>query len=80
MSSATALKFREDAKQLALKRLQDRKRSLLVLILRHLADSGYIQACKKLESEANLTLDQVQRPVCIMHKQQHIQNSIQWLS
>lgn len=59
MSSATALKFRDDAKQLAAKRLRDRKRSLLVLILRHLADSGYVQACKQLESEANLTLDQV---------------------
>ena len=60
MSSATVLKFREDARQLAAKRLQERKRSLLVLILRHLADSGYVQSSQKLESEANLKLDQVQ--------------------
>lgn len=59
MSSATMLRFREDARQLVAKRLQDRKRSLLVLILRHLADSGYVQTCQKLESEANLKLDQV---------------------
>ena len=59
MSSATALKFREDAKQLASKRLQDRKRNVLVLIMRHLADAGYLQACQKLQSEANLSLDQV---------------------
>lgn len=59
MSSATALKFREDAKQLASKRLQDRKRNVLVLIMRHLADAGYVQACQKLQSEANLHLDQV---------------------
>lgn len=61
MSSVTAFKFREDAKQLAAKRMQERKRSLLVLILRHLADSGYTQACNKLETEAHLTLEQVRQ-------------------
>lgn len=59
MSTATASKFQSDAKQLACKRLQERKKGVLVLILRHLADSGYVDAYKKLESEANLSLDQV---------------------
>lgn len=62
MSTASALKFQNDASQLAAKRLQERKKSLLVLILRHLADSGYTDAHKKLETEAGLSLQQV------MHK------------
>lgn len=59
MSTATALKFQNDAKQLAAKRLQERKKGLLVLILRHLADYGYRDAYKRLETEAGLSLDQV---------------------
>lgn len=59
MSTATALKFQNDAKQLAAKRLQERKKSLLVLILRHLADFGYKDAYKRLETEAGVSLDQV---------------------
>ncbi len=59
MSTATALKFQNDAKQMAAKRLQERKKGLLVLILRHLADSGYRDAYKRLETEAGLSLDQV---------------------
>ncbi len=59
MSTATALKFQNDAKQLAAKRLQERKKGLLVLILRHLADFGYKDAYKRLETEAGVSLDQV---------------------
>lgn len=59
MSTAIATKFQNDARQLATKRLQERKKSVLTLILRHLADSGYIDAYKKLETEASLSLDQV---------------------
>lgn len=59
MSTATALKFQNDAKQLACKRLQERKKGVMVLILRHLADSGYTDAYKKLETEAKISLDQV---------------------
>ncbi len=59
MSTATTLKFQNDAKQMAAKRLQERKKGLLVLILRHLADSGYIDTYKKLETEASLSLEQV---------------------
>ena len=61
MSTATALKFQNDAKQMAVKRLQERKKSLLVLILRHLADSDYIETYRKLETEAGLNLSQVTR-------------------
>ncbi len=59
MSTATALKFQNDAKQLAAKQLQERKKGLLNLILRHLADFGYREAYKRLETEAGLSLDQV---------------------
>ena len=59
MSTATASKFQNAAKQQACKRLQERKKAVLVLILRHLADSGYVDAYTKLENEANLSLDQV---------------------
>ncbi len=59
MSTATALKFQNDAKQLAAKRLQERKKGLLVLVLRHLADFGYKDAYKRLEAEAGVSLDQV---------------------
>ncbi|DBA79175.1 hypothetical protein WJX77_012098 [Trebouxia sp. C0004] len=59
MSTATALVFQNDAKQLVAKRLQERKKGLLVLILRHLADFGYKEAYKRLEAEAGVSLDQV---------------------
>ena len=59
MSAATALKFQNDAKQLAARRLQERKKGLMVLILRHLADSGYVDSYKKLEAEAGVSLEQV---------------------
>lgn len=72
MTTATASKFQNDAKQLACKRLQERRKALLILILRHLADSGYIDAYKKLETEANLSLDQVSNCVSAMS----LQNSI----
>ena len=61
MSTVIASKFQNGAKEQASKRLQERKKSVLVLILRHLADAGYIDAYKKLETEANLSLDQVSR-------------------
>jgi katanin p60 ATPase-containing subunit A1 len=41
------------------KRLQERRRSTLVLILRHLCDSGYIEAYERLSKEANLDLSKV---------------------
>ena len=59
MSTATALRFQNDAKQLANKLLQARKKALLVLTLRHLADSGYTDAYKKLEAESGLSLEEV---------------------
>ena len=59
MSTATAMKFQNDAKQLATKLLQERKKAVLVLTLRHLVDLNYFEAYKKLEAEAGLSLDQV---------------------
>ena len=66
MSTATATKFQNDAKQLASKRLQERKKAVIVLILRHLADSGYTDAYKQLENEASVSLDQVSNAVTAM--------------
>lgn len=66
MTTATASKFLNDAKQLACKRLQERRKAVLTLILRHLADSGYVDTYKKLETEANLSLDQVSNHVIAM--------------
>lgn len=66
MSTATALKFQNEAKQLASKLLQERKKAILVLILRHLADSGYTDAYKKLEGEASLSLGQASSQVTLV--------------
>lgn len=38
------------------KREAERRRALLVLILRHLADHGYIEAAERLSTEANVSL------------------------
>ena len=59
MTTASATKFQNAANQMAARRVHERKKGLVVLILRHLADSGYVETYKKLESEAGLSLDQV---------------------
>jgi katanin p60 ATPase-containing subunit A1 len=38
------------------KREAERRRALLVLILRHLTDNGYIEAADRLSTEANVSL------------------------
>lgn len=53
------MKFQNDAKQLATKLMQERKKAVMVLIMRHLVDCNYVEAYKKLETEAGLSLDQV---------------------
>ena len=37
----------------------DRRRNVLVLILRHLVDYGYVDAYEKLSTECNLSLNKV---------------------
>jgi len=38
------------------KRDTDRRRALLVLIIRHLTDCGYIEAAERLSSDSNISL------------------------
>ncbi len=39
------------------KRIHDRKRNIIVLILRYLANIGYIDSCAKISGESHLSLD-----------------------
>ncbi len=59
MSELAALKALSKAKESEEKRLQERRRNVLVLILRHLADHGYSDAYEKLCTETNLSLNKV---------------------
>ncbi|GIL78028.1 hypothetical protein Vretimale_7368 [Volvox reticuliferus] len=59
MSELAALKALSKAKESEEKRLQERRRNVLVLILRHLADHGYTDTYEKLCSESNLNLQKV---------------------
>ncbi|KAK9830191.1 hypothetical protein WJX72_010220 [[Myrmecia] bisecta] len=59
MSVLQAIKSQNQARELEDRRLQLRRRNLLVLILRHLCDQGYVQALEKLCTEANLSLAKV---------------------
>lgn len=59
MNDYDAMRAISRAKEVSEKRLQDRKRSLLVLILRYLCDNGYVEAYERLSTEANLSLSRV---------------------
>ncbi|GLC47507.1 Katanin p60 ATPase-containing subunit A-like 2 [Pleodorina starrii] len=59
MSELAALKAISKAKESEEKRLQERRRNVLVLILRHLADHGYADTYEKLCTESNLSLQKV---------------------
>ncbi|GAX76581.1 hypothetical protein CEUSTIGMA_g4027.t1 [Chlamydomonas eustigma] len=56
MSDLQALKYVARAREAEEKRLSERRRHVLVLILRHLVDFGYIESYEKLSSESNLSL------------------------
>ncbi|GFR44569.1 hypothetical protein Agub_g5842, partial [Astrephomene gubernaculifera] len=59
MSELAALKSLSKARESEEKRLQERRRNVLVLILRHLADHGYVDTYEKLCTETNLSLQKV---------------------
>jgi len=41
------------------KRMVERRRNALVLIMRHLVDSGYVESYERLSAECNLSLQKV---------------------
>jgi katanin p60 ATPase-containing subunit A1 len=59
MSELAALKSLSKAKEGEEKRLQERRRNVLVLMLRHLADHGYADTYERLCAESNLNLQKV---------------------
>ncbi|KAG2428803.1 hypothetical protein HXX76_011503 [Chlamydomonas incerta] len=59
MSELAALKALSKAKESEEKRIQERRRNIIVLILRHLADHGYSDTYERLCTESNLTLQKV---------------------
>ena len=61
MAELAALKALSKAKETEEKRLQERRRNVLVLILRHLADHGYADTYERLCSESNLSLQKASR-------------------
>ncbi len=62
MAELTALKGLAKAREMEDKRLAERRRNVLVLILRHLADFGYIDSYERLTSESNVSLNKVSEP------------------
>eukprot|EP00798_Chlamydomonas_sp_ICE-L_P014651 gene14651-20685_t len=59
MAELQALKAISRAKENEEKRIAERRRNALVLILRHLADNGYVEAYERLSTEANISLNKV---------------------
>jgi katanin p60 ATPase-containing subunit A1 len=59
MSDLQALKYVSKAREAEEKRVTERRRNVLVLILRHLVDFGYVESYEKLSSESNLSLHKV---------------------
>eukprot|EP00297_Palpitomonas_bilix_P007418 CAMPEP_0113872058 /NCGR_PEP_ID=MMETSP0780_2-20120614/2990_1 /TAXON_ID=652834 /ORGANISM="Palpitomonas bilix" /LENGTH=485 /DNA_ID=CAMNT_0000857523 /DNA_START=77 /DNA_END=1534 /DNA_ORIENTATION=+ /assembly_acc=CAM_ASM_000599 len=51
------MKAENEARQREEKKVQDRKRNLLVLVSRYLADSGYFESSDKVQSEAGVSLE-----------------------
>ncbi|KAG2495460.1 hypothetical protein HYH03_006405 [Edaphochlamys debaryana] len=59
MSELAALKALSKAKDSEEKRLQERRRNVLVLIMRHLVDHGYVETYERLCTETNLSLQKI---------------------
>ncbi|KAG1658974.1 hypothetical protein FOA52_008295 [Chlamydomonas sp. UWO 241] len=59
MADLDRLKVASRAREGEEKRQAERRRAVLVLILRHLADSGYVDAYERLSSESNVHLNKV---------------------
>lgn len=59
MATLSAVKAASRARDAEEKRHAERRRNLLVLVLRHLADSGYTESYQRLSLESNVALDRV---------------------
>ncbi|XP_071964701.1 katanin p60 ATPase-containing subunit A-like 2 [Antedon mediterranea] len=70
--SYVTLKSANQAREAEEQRTEQRKRNLLVLVLHHLVDSGYLESAKALESEGNLSFsrfevcDNIDLPTILM--------------
>ena len=56
-STLAALKARNESRVSDEKRVIDRNRNIMVMILNHLSTHNYMEALKKLESESGITLN-----------------------
>lgn len=54
----TKIKSESESRMNEEKRIHDRKRNIIILILRYLANIGYIESCSKISTESHLSLDQ----------------------
>ena len=59
MSDLTAFKDLSKARETEAKKLAERRRNVLVLILRHLVDNGYVESYERLSTECNVSLSKV---------------------
>lgn len=59
MATLSAIKAQSKARDIEERRALERKRNVMVLVMRHLADHGYVESYERLCSEANLSLDRV---------------------
>ena len=65
MSDITAIKHLSRSRETEEKKLAERRRAVLVLILRHLIDYGYVDAYERLSTECNVSLSKVMRDIMI---------------
>jgi len=59
MATLSAVKAQSRAREYEERKHAERRRNVLVLMLRHLADAGYVDSFERLCAEANLSLDRV---------------------
>mmetsp|Transcript_16770 Transcript_16770/g.38249 ORF Transcript_16770/g.38249 Transcript_16770/m.38249 type:complete len:509 (-) Transcript_16770:5-1531(-) len=57
MSTFQSVRMASQAKEQEDKKLQERRKALVVLILRHLCDFGYIETAERLQAESQVSLD-----------------------
>ena len=68
MATLSAVKAQSRAREHEERKYAERRRNVLVLMLRHLADAGYVDSFERLSAEANLSLDRVGgHPVSLRH-------------
>lgn len=59
MEQLSNLKAISKARDTEEKKMAERRKAVLVLILRHLVDSGYIESYERLSSDTNISLNKV---------------------